>query len=295
LSWLHGLKHSGPAQGLAALADTQTIAVRTGLLRSTLWAVLCSLLAASACLASIAVAAPTVEQLETGCPSGVVPSFVAGTPFATLQARLGSAMGQPLTCLLSDPGSGDAMQWTDTGLAVYRKANDFASFTNADQHWALTPKGVVQWTDGSLLPESIPAAAQTASLPVPPQSMDHCGVDLLTHAEAHLDLATGHNTSSSTSMGNAGACFETHFRACEPASMATYLVIASYRSRIVGPTPSGACQVASTFLDNPNPVWPGQEMTCDLNTQLPFVEAAQDHSHCSGPLYDLIWGARIAQ
>jgi hypothetical protein len=125
--------------------------------------------------------------------------------------------------------------------------------------------------------------------------MDHCGVNLLTHAEAHLDLASGQNMSSSTSMGVAGACFETHFQACEPASMATYFVIASYHSRIVGPRPSGACQVVSSFLDNPNPAWTRQEMTCDLDNDRPFVEAAEDHSQCSGPLYDLIWGARVTE
>ena len=148
----------------------------------------------------------------------------------------------------------------------------------------------------NLLPEVVPATAQAASLPVP-QVGDtaHCGVDLLTHAEAHFDLATGQSTSASTSMGNAGACFEKHFSACEPASMATYLVIASYRSRIVGSTPSGACQVTSSFLDNPNPAVPGKEMTCDLNNHRPFVEAAEDRSHCSGPLYDLIWGGHIAE
>jgi cysteinyl-tRNA synthetase len=234
------------------------------------------------------------DKLETGCPPAQTPAFVSGSAFATLKASLGQAMGEPLTCVAEDPATGDALQWTSTGLAFYRKSSDLATFTNGDWHWALMSGGVVEWKDGSIMPQALPAAAGPATLPPEDHGIAYCGVDIMTHLDAHIDLATGQVAGGSTSVGNAGQCFETHFRACEPASMTTYLVIASYRTEIVGPADDGSCQVVSSYPDNVNPSVVGQAMTCDLDPQRPFLEAVKDHTRCGGPLFDLIYGEQHA-
>jgi hypothetical protein len=85
------------------------------------------------------------------CRSGEQPQFHFG--FATLSAQLGSRMGTPTSCEYNDPnGSGDVLQSTDTGLAVYRAATATATFTNGAEHWALSGSSVVHWTASSLDP-----------------------------------------------------------------------------------------------------------------------------------------------
>ena len=52
-------------------------------------------------------------------------------------------MGSPTSCEYSDPrGSGDTLQDTDSGQAVYRTSTGTASFVSGDEHWALVGSSV---------------------------------------------------------------------------------------------------------------------------------------------------------
>jgi hypothetical protein len=85
------------------------------------------------------------------CGVGVVPAFTLG--FATLKARLGDAMGEPLTCEFADPnGTGDVHQQTTRGLAFWRKGTNTPTFTNGSDHWGYTPAGWVEWKGTSVDP-----------------------------------------------------------------------------------------------------------------------------------------------
>jgi hypothetical protein len=241
-------------------------------------------------LAAVPVAAAqSVEQLDPNCPPGTAPAFVAGTAFASLAARLGPAMGQPLSCVISDADSGDRVQWTDTGLALERPSDGLVTFTNGDRHWALTASGVVQWDGGRLLPEAIPPDAVAARLPADQGGPSHCGVDVVTDVQARVDPA-GQGAATTSATGVAWGCFDQHFRACTPAVMATDVIVGSYRDRIVGDG-TGGCRVVSGFLDAGDPSLVGPEMTCDLDNSRPFMEAVQDTSRCTGPLYERLWAA----
>jgi hypothetical protein len=100
-------------------------------------------------------AAPT----QTRCAPGQTPRFVFG--FADLKARLGEAVGEPVTCEFADPkGSGDVHQQTSKGLAFWRKGTNMPTFTNGNEHWGSTPGGWVYWTGDSIDP---PTTARTAS------------------------------------------------------------------------------------------------------------------------------------
>jgi hypothetical protein len=90
-------------------------------------------------------------QTAPYCQPGQTPQFALG--FATLSAQLGTVMGNPVSCQYSDPGgSGDTLQTTDTGLAVYRSSSGITTFTNGSDHWALVAGQVVHWTGDSLDP-----------------------------------------------------------------------------------------------------------------------------------------------
>jgi hypothetical protein len=85
------------------------------------------------------------------CRPGDQPQLRFG--FATLSAQLGGQMGNPTSCEYDDPlGSGDTLQTTDTGLAVYRVSSNTATFTTGSDHWALLGPGVVYWTGTSIDP-----------------------------------------------------------------------------------------------------------------------------------------------
>jgi hypothetical protein len=85
------------------------------------------------------------------CQQGESPQFRFG--FATLSAALGSRMGSPTSCEYTDPrGSGDTLQRTDKGLALYRQSTNTPTFTTGFEHWALTNGGLVYWTGDSIDP-----------------------------------------------------------------------------------------------------------------------------------------------
>jgi hypothetical protein len=93
------------------------------------------------------------QPVQTGnrCAIGSVPGFTFG--FATLKARLGDAMGEPVTCEFADPnGTGDVHQQTTKGLAFWRKGTNTPTFTNGSQHWGYTPAGWVEWNGTSIDP-----------------------------------------------------------------------------------------------------------------------------------------------
>jgi hypothetical protein len=93
------------------------------------------------------VAAPSSNR----CGSGQAPKFTLG--FAGLKAHLGDVFGEPTTCEFADPnGSGDVLQQTTRGLAFWRKKSNTPTFTNGNDHWALTSAGWVTWTGSSIDP-----------------------------------------------------------------------------------------------------------------------------------------------
>jgi hypothetical protein len=95
-------------------------------------------------------------QNQTRCAPGQTPKFVFG--FADLKARLGSSIGDPVTCEFADPnGTGDVHQQTTKGLAFWRKGSNTPTFTNGNEHWGHTPGGWVYWTGESVDP---PTTAQ---------------------------------------------------------------------------------------------------------------------------------------
>jgi hypothetical protein len=91
------------------------------------------------------------EQSGNRCGVGGTPRFTLG--FATLKARLGDAMGEPLTCEFADPnGTGDVHQQTTRGLAFWRKSTNTPTFTNGSDHWGYTSAGWVEWKGTSIDP-----------------------------------------------------------------------------------------------------------------------------------------------
>lgn len=97
------------------------------------------------------------------CAAGQAPGFVFG--FADLHTRLGEQMGQAVSCEFADPkGTGDVHQQTTRGLAFWRKSTNTPTFTNGDDHWAVTSGGFVHWTGSSIDPPVV------AAPPVPPKT-----------------------------------------------------------------------------------------------------------------------------
>jgi hypothetical protein len=86
------------------------------------------------------------------CEAGRTPRFEHG--FAALQARLGGAMGEPLECEHGDSASGNVLQQTSTGLAVYDPRTNRPSFTDGWRTSELTPRGLVSW-EGAARPTEL--------------------------------------------------------------------------------------------------------------------------------------------
>jgi hypothetical protein len=97
--------------------------------------------------------APTIPPQRPWpyCEAGQTPHFLFG--LANLKQRLGDGMGDPVECEhLAGDGSGDTRQLTTRGLAYYRKQTNVPSFTNGNDHWALTDSGLQHWTGNSVDP-----------------------------------------------------------------------------------------------------------------------------------------------
>jgi hypothetical protein len=77
------------------------------------------------------------------CRVGEVPSFQLG--FADVAQVIGNVMGAPTECEHGEDSSGNTLQATTTGLAVYYWCTNTPSFTRGQEHWMLTPEGVEHW------------------------------------------------------------------------------------------------------------------------------------------------------
>jgi hypothetical protein len=90
-------------------------------------------------------------QSTNSCEPGQSPTYTFG--FADLKARIGDAMGSPLTCEFADPnGTGDVHQETSKGLAFWRKSTNTPTFTDGFTHWGHTAQGWAMWTGSSIDP-----------------------------------------------------------------------------------------------------------------------------------------------
>lgn len=84
------------------------------------------------------------------CAPEQAPGFVLG--FAELRQQVGDAMGAAIECEHTNPESGDRVQRTTTGMAVYSPSSGLTRFTDGWRHWALTPGGVVAWEGADATP-----------------------------------------------------------------------------------------------------------------------------------------------
>jgi hypothetical protein len=62
-----------------------------------------------------------------------------------LKQRLGNTMGSPVECAHTAAAVSDTVQQTSSGLAEYNQLTSTASFTDGWRHWAVTPRGFLQW------------------------------------------------------------------------------------------------------------------------------------------------------
>lgn len=118
------------------------------------------------CTLALLPASSVQAQSFPYCEPGQRPEFRLG--FAELKAKLGIKMGQPLECEHEDPTSGDMVQRTTLGLAVYRKATSIPAFTNGYRGYALTPQGIVTWEGPAVDPPGVEVAAPPPSSPLKP-------------------------------------------------------------------------------------------------------------------------------
>jgi hypothetical protein len=109
--------------------------------------------------------APVAASDADHCAPGQSPQYSGG--FAALFSALGDQrMGQPVTCEFADPnGTGDVHQETSKGLAFWRKSTNTPTFTDGNQHWAITGQGLVTWVGTSIDPPGVlPTDARLRSL-----------------------------------------------------------------------------------------------------------------------------------
>jgi hypothetical protein len=110
-----------------------------------------TIVTAVACLAScLLVPMPAAAQSAAFCAPGQQPRFQQG--FAGLKALLGARMGDPTECEHLNAATGDTLQGTTTGLAIFSKSSNLATFTNGGDHWALKPDGLAHWSGPSAEP-----------------------------------------------------------------------------------------------------------------------------------------------
>jgi hypothetical protein len=88
-------------------------------------------------------AQPTQPTGAPGCSPGSAPGF--SPEFADLSHALGETMGQPRECAHVDAATGDRIQLTSTGLAVYKPESGVAMFTDGYRHWALQRDRLDTW------------------------------------------------------------------------------------------------------------------------------------------------------
>jgi hypothetical protein len=118
--------------------------------------------------ANTAIALPSPESLTAGLAHthpqrplvGSTPVAGAVSPncssfssvFSTLEDTIGDTMGQPLECPHTDPATGDTLQRTSTGLAIFRHRSQTATFTDGYRRWAVDARGLIRWEGEALDP-----------------------------------------------------------------------------------------------------------------------------------------------
>jgi hypothetical protein len=117
----------------------------------------CAVLALGTLTVAIQPARPALAQGAPCCRPGKVPQF--GFGFASLKARLGPIMGEPVECAHPNSANGDVLRKTTTGLSCWRQSTNTPTFTDGWRHRGLTPGGMVAWEGAGVEP----AAAATAS------------------------------------------------------------------------------------------------------------------------------------
>jgi hypothetical protein len=113
--------------------------------------------------ATVAVASqssPTVIS-PPYCADGETPGFHVG--FATIKDQLGDIMGRPTEWEHAQADTGDVQQQTTTGLTFYRRSINIVTFTDGFQHWAITPDGLLTWTETSIDPPPDLTPVQSSS------------------------------------------------------------------------------------------------------------------------------------
>jgi hypothetical protein len=120
--------------------------------------VLCGLLIGLAAvtavsLATTPIARPGAPVRAPWCSDGQSPEFHFG--FADLSQALGPRMGSPLECEHGDSATGNDLQVTTTGMAVYSWCTNTSGFVSADSndYWALVPTGLTHWTSSESRPD----------------------------------------------------------------------------------------------------------------------------------------------
>jgi hypothetical protein len=84
------------------------------------------------------------------CMSGQAPAL--SPEFEQLRQAVGELMGEPRECVHADGATGDRLQVTSTGLAVYRPSLGQAMFTDGYRHWAIDQRGLIYWEGDSNTP-----------------------------------------------------------------------------------------------------------------------------------------------
>ena len=100
------------------------------------------------------------------CLPNQAPTFSFG--FAELDQDLGAVMGQPIECEHGVPSSGDTLQRTTTGVAMYQWCLNTSTFTRGSDHWTGLPDGIVHWTDADPPPEVPIVRVPDLRSPCPP-------------------------------------------------------------------------------------------------------------------------------
>jgi hypothetical protein len=86
-------------------------------------------------------ATPGPAEAPSCAPGQVSPSQL----FSGLRDAIGETFGQPLECPHVDPSTGDTLQRTSTGLAIYRADSHTPTFTDGYRRWAAHARGVFTW------------------------------------------------------------------------------------------------------------------------------------------------------
>jgi hypothetical protein len=93
-------------------------------------------------------ASPVQARALTCAPESISLSEL----FAALHGSIGDTFGQPVECPRIDASTGDTVQRTSTGLAIYRAHSRLPTFTDGYHRWAIGPGGVITWQGDALDP-----------------------------------------------------------------------------------------------------------------------------------------------